>query len=184
MQAPTSTRLHFPISFASLATSHFHEKSSPFSPIRVSPSSPSTPEIHPWRVNVCSTFPFRLPRWKQTAPGLGHLLSLSYFLCLLASLFSALFLSFSFSFLFLRVYPLIRLSAQLGISSSLYSSCPSIHRTIHTGQIVGKHLSNGNKSVMDLVSYIRIVCIICFVLLLYVYILYLCMYVSTCIDDA
>lgn len=132
MQALTSTRLHFPISFASLATSHFHEKSSPFSPIRISPSSPSTAGIHPWRVNVCSTFPFRLPRWKQTAPGLGHLLSLSYFLCLLISLFPASFLSFSFSFLFFCVYPLIRLSTQLDIFNSFYPSVVSLDSSYDT----------------------------------------------------
>lgn len=183
MQTLTSTRLHFPISFASLATSHFHEKSSSFSPIRISPSSPSTPGIHPWRVNVCSTFPFRLPRWKQTAPGLGHLLSLSYFLCLLTSLFPASFLSFSFSFLSCSFVSILLFDSRpnsVFLVVSTLPSYPSIHRTIHTGQIVGKHLSNGNKSVMDFISYIRIVCIICFVLLLYVYILYLCMYV--CID--
>lgn len=67
---------------------------------------------------------------------------------------------------------------------STLPSCPSIHRTKYTGQIVGKHLSSGNKSVMDFVSYIRIVCIISFVLLLYVYILYVYMYVLTRIGDA
>lgn len=132
MQAPTSSRLHFPISFASLVTSHFHEKSSPFPPIRISPSSPSTPGIHPRWVNVCSTFPFRLPRWKQTAPGLGHIPSLSYFLCLHTSLLPTSFLSFSFSFLFLHVYLLIRLSAQLGISSSFYPSVVSLDSTCDT----------------------------------------------------
>lgn len=110
----------------------------------------------------------------------------SVLLFMLTHLSLSRFFSFVFLFvsiLFLRVYPLIRLSTQLGISSSFYPSVVSLDSSydeIHTGQIVGKHLCNGNKSVMDFISYIRIVCIICFVLLLYVYILYLCMYV--CID--
>lgn len=177
MQAPTSTRLHFPISFASLATSHFHEKSSPFSPIRISPPSPSTPGIHPWRVNVCSTFPFRLPRWKQTAPGLGHLLGLTFYACSPLS-FPLLFFRFPLrfcSFVSILLFH-CRLNSVFLVVSTL-PSCPSIHRTIHTGQIVGKHLSNGNKSVTDFVSYIRIVCLYCLFCIVIVCIHIICMYV-------